>query len=539
MQSEPEILKGVFTEVYEIISNFGLLMKRIIYQMLPRLWGEGKFSSLDTESLGYIKGLGAGYVWLTGVIRHATRIPTPGQECEKVVKGDAGSPYAITDYYDVNPYLATDPQKRMDEFEALLHRIHESGLKVLVDFVPNHVAREYSGEMTPPGETPLGVGDDTSVHWSADNDFYYYPAEELSLPCGCNGYREYPAKASGNAFTPSPGVNDWYDTVRLNYCDFHTGTWDKMYSIVRFWASKGVDGFRCDMVEMVPPAFFKWLIPKIKAEFPGVIFVAEVYNTASYSLYAGKECFDLLYDKCGLYDTLRECVRTGCGATGITRCWQSLGDLQGYMLNFLENHDEQRIASDFFAGEASRAYAALAVSLLFNDASFMLYSGQEIGERGMQSEGFSGLDGRTSIFDSHKVPSLQRLYSEIHGNEALEANEKEVLGHYRKMLSLAVRPVFSQGRSYDLNYAQGEGFPRENCFAFLRGMGEELWLVAANFSDGDIVADISVPAEAFVYFGFGNLKQTYRLALRRNSATVMAVATAALSDSGPEAAPAG
>ncbi len=486
-------------------------MKQIIYQMLPRLWGEGKFSSVDSETLGYVRGLGADYIWYTGLIRHATGRPSDGSEADKVVKGDAGSPYAITDYYDVNPYLADDPEKRMEEFEAMLGRTREAGLKAIVDFVPNHVAREYSGRLTPPGQKRLGEDDDTSVHWSPDNDFYYYPGEGLVLPVPADGYREFPAKASGNCFSPAPGKDDWYETVRLNYCDFHTATWDKMFGIVRFWARKGVAGFRCDMVEMVPPEFFKWLIARIKAEFPDIVFIAEVYQREKYRFYAEEVGFDLLYDKCGLYDILRSCTETGRGASAITGNWQSLGGLQDRMLDFLENHDEQRIASDFFAGSAEGGYAALAVSLLFNGASFMLYAGQEIGERGMDAEGFSGLDGRTSIFDFCKVASLQRLYKQLHGKESLKPSELKVLSIYRSLLCTAGLGAFRTGKTYDLCFAQGNGFSKDSHFAFLRGDGLELWLSASNFQDSSCRMAVTVPAEALSFFGRSGTSMAFEL----------------------------
>ena len=216
-------------------------MKRRIYQVLPRLWGEGRFSSFDEASLSYVKGLGMTDIWFTGIIRHATKKADGGCTPSPVVKGEAGSPYAITDYYDVNPYLADNPDERMSEFKDLVKRTHAAGLRVVIDFVPNHVARDYHTRM--PGKASLGDGDDPSVHWREDNDFYYYPGEALRLPFDTD-YREEPARASGNCFSPSPGMNDWWETVRLNYCDFHTRTWDRMYDIVRFWAALGVDGFR-------------------------------------------------------------------------------------------------------------------------------------------------------------------------------------------------------------------------------------------------------------------------------------------------------
>ena len=239
-------------------------------------------ASLDPESLEYLRGLGVDYVWYTGLIRHATR--KAGEGCTpshpQIVKGDAGSPYAITDYYDVNPYLADNPDRRMEEFHQLVARTHAHGLKLVMDFVPNHVARDYDSVSAPAGVRSVGADDDPSVHWSPDNDFFYYPGETLHLPEPCTGsaFYEYPAKASGNCFSPAPGINDWYETIKINYCDFHTPTWDKMYGIVRFWAGKGVDGFRCDMVELVPPPFMQWLIDRIKEEFPHVVFIAEVYE---------------------------------------------------------------------------------------------------------------------------------------------------------------------------------------------------------------------------------------------------------------------
>lgn len=500
--------------------------KTIVYQLLPRLWGNmvphpvpsgslerngtGKFSSIDAETLSWLSGeLGVTHLWLTGVIRHATTESLEGclASDPSVVKGKAGSPYAITDYFDVNPYLADNPSARMDEFKLLLDRIHSSGLKVLIDFVPNHVSRDYGkvGLSHVPQEGVLGASDDPSFHWRAENDFYYYPGQSLHLPCG-GRYYENPAKASGNCFSPAPGINDWYETIRLNYCDFHTPTWDRMLEIVLYWCSKGVDGFRCDMVEMVPWQFMKWLIEKVKASYPGVIFIAEVYQKDLYRRYVEEVGFDLLYDKSGLYDTLRSVVQGGGTARAITWNWQSLGDLQPRMLNFLENHDEQRFASDFFAMDASKAAAPLCVSLLLNDSAFMIYNGQEAGERGMESEGFSGLDGRTTIFDWWSVPSLRRLYGQIHSGSGLKDEEKAVLDLYEGILDIARN---TSGRTYDLCYLNegSSGFDPDRHFAFLRGGEGRATLFVCDFSGKDSIVDVAITPEAFVYMGI-NKKET-------------------------------
>lgn len=508
--------------------------KFIIYQMLPRLWGNiggknikngtlkdngcGKFSSIDTISLEYLRSLGVSYVWYTGIIRHATAEDACGciPSSKDWVKGRAGSPYSITDYYDVNPYLADNPDERMNEFKQLLNRTHEAGLKVIIDFVPNHVARDYgaftAAHPAPTGMAALGATDDKSVHWKDTNDFFYYPEISLTLPVKNQTYVEMPAMASGNTYTASPGVNDWYDTVKLNYCDFHTETWEKMYDIVNFWAEQGIDGFRCDMVELVPPAFFKWLIEKIKKDRPNLLFVAEVYQKTLYSKYIRDIGFDLLYDKSGIYDTIRAIVEKNVNDSGvpvedwqsakrITWNWQSLGELQPYMLNFLENHDEQRFASDFFGGNVKNSYAALYASLFLNTAPFMLYAGEEVGERGMDNEGFSGTDGRTSIFDWWAPSSLTRLYRYIHGETgALSHDEQETLEFYRKALRFASEDdAVSKGTVYDLCYcnSSSDGFNQDRHFAFLRDYEDETLLIVCNFSKVDADMKISIPEHAF------------------------------------------
>ena len=508
--------------------------KVIIYQMLPRLWGNiggknikngtlkdngcGKFSSIDTISLEYLRSLGVSHVWYTGIIRHATAEDSDGCTPSSAdwVKGRAGSPYSITDYYDVNPYLADEPENRMEEFHKLVERTHAAGLKVIIDFVPNHVARDYgrfaAAHPAPTGMAALGESDDKSVHWKDSNDFFYYPGIPLALPIQNQTYMEMPAMASGNSYTSSPGVNDWYDTIKLNYCDSHTETWEKMYDIVNFWAGQGVDGFRCDMVELVPQAFFKWLISRIKKDRPNLLFVAEVYQKTLYSKYIREIGFDLLYDKSGIYDTLRAIVEKNAKDSGvpvedwqsakrITWNWQSLGDLQPYMLNFLENHDEQRFASDFFGCDARNSYAALYTALYMNNAPFMLYAGEEVGERGMDNEGFSGRDGRTSIFDWWAPSSLTRLYKYIHGEKkALTHEEETMLDTYRKALKFAAEDnAVSKGTFYDLcycNYAS-DGFNPDRHFAFLRDFEDETLLIVCNFSKNDADMKISIPEHAF------------------------------------------
>ena len=524
--------------------------KPIIYQMLPRLWGNngtkpvkngsleengtGRFSDIDVQTLDYLKWLGCSHVWYTGVIRHSTQEDTQGciPSHPQFVKGRAGSPYAICDYYDVNPYLADNPDDRISEFEELIKRTHDAGLSVIVDFVPNHVARDYGRNGFVEGHPVLGQDDDRSVHWKRDNDFYYYPGECLKLPTpvpdGMNPYHECPAMATGNnCFSPTPGINDWYETIKINYCDEYTPTWAKMYDIIRYWAGKGVDGFRCDMVELVPPQFFTWLISKAKEEYPSLIFIAEVYKKELYNDYIRKVGFDYLYDKSGLYDTLRAVTEKNVrndmmpvelweSATGITRNWQYLADLQPYMLNFLENHDEQRFASEYFGIKAENTFASLYVSLFMNTAPFMIYFGEEVGERGMDEEGFSGMDGRTTIFDWWSIGSVRRLRKVIHNGayKSLSISKMEKAGMnkeeavYFKRFADAVRfasmdKAIKSGCTYDLCYCNygSDGFDKDRHFAFLRDYEDHTLLIAANFSVKEAKMDIIIPEHAFEWMG--------------------------------------
>lgn len=518
--------------------------------MLPRLWGNGtvrpkkngtltdngtgKFSDIDNDTLEYLKWLGCSHVWFTGVLRHSTQASENGciPSHPQFVKGKAGSPYAICDYYDVNAYLADDPDNRMQEFEALVKRTHDAGLKMIIDFVPNHVSRDYAKVSPVPGHPVLGSDDDRNVHWKETNDFFYYPGQKLVLPtetpCGMNPYEECPAMATGNnCYSPAPGINDWYETVKINYGDSHTPTWDKMYDIIDFWAGKGVDGFRCDMVELVPPEFFRWLIAKVKSVYPSVIFIAEVYKKELYGEYIRRIGFDYLYDKSGLYDTLRTVVEKNVNddgmpvelwqsAMGITRNWQFLGDIQPYMLNFLENHDEQRFASDFFGRSAKNTFAPLYVSLYLNTSPFMIYFGEEIGECGMDEEGFSGRDGRTTIFDWWSVSSVRRLRKLIKSGEyrsgsvsklvkgGLRKEEAEIFARFSDAVRLAASDAaIGKGTTYDLCYCNmsSDGFDKDRHFAFLRDYEDHTLLVAVNFSQYEAHMKLTIPEHAFEWMG--------------------------------------
>ena len=507
--------------------------KIIVYQIFTRLFsnrntariengsltenGCGKMNDFTPTVLKNIRAMGVSHIWFTGVIRHATQtdysaygIPTQHPE---VVKGRAGSPYAIADYYDIDPDLAEDVPNRMKEFEALVERVHQAGMKVIIDFVPNHVAREYKSICKPEGVKDLGEEDDTSMHFSTKNNFYYCWGQSLDLSSISHStlhtphstYSENPARATGNdQFSNQPSANDGYETVKLNYgidyCDAGgrsehfspiPNTWGKMTDILLFWAGKGIDGFRCDMAEMVPAAFWTWATDKVKYQYPEMLFIGEVYDPNQYRTYIGAG-FDYLYDKVGMYDCIRDVICGRRSTTDITSQWQATDDIRNHMLYFLENHDEQRIASDFFAGKAEKGIPGLIVSVLLQQNPFMLYAGQEYGEQGMDEEGFSGKDGRTTIFDYWCVDTLARAEQ-----RKLTKEEKALKAMYDKVLNIArSEKSVAEGESFDLMYVNQQ-YQRQ--YAFLRKSDTEVLLVVANFEEQSADMDVMIPAHAFDY----------------------------------------
>lgn len=447
----------------------------IIYQLFPRVYGAtptkrcGTFSDINDDEIERIKSLSVSHIWLTGVIRHSGwRDTNPA-----VTKGNAGSPYAIVDYYDIDPDLADNEANRMEEFEETVKRIHSHGLKVIVDFVPNHLAREYKGDFT-------------------DENFYILPNQRFVTPVD-NGYMYYenPAKATGNdVFSPTPSLNDWYDTVKLNYTN--QDTWHKMLKIMQFWCGKGVDGFRCDMAEMVPVEFWRWAIAELHKSF-NVTMIAEIYQPNLYQSYV-EAGFNYLYDKVGLYNTLENIYRYGQRADTISDVWKNLNGLDDNMLRFMENHDEIRLASRFFMQKPENAYPFVALSALMNRGPFMIYNGQEYGEDAADSD-----NGRTSIFDYNymKIKNLQ------------------IFDFYKKLMGFREsHPAIMQGAFYDLMWANPwyNNFDPQYVYAFLRYHGDDKLLIVINFNlnEGRNVT-VSIPDDARQLIGGCNEKYEIKL----------------------------
>ena len=512
--------------------------KIVIYQMMVRVFGNdnttniyngtreqngcGRMSDITPEALQSIRRLGCNYVWYTGILQQATKTDWSQyglpRQTAAVVKGNAGSPYAICDYYAVSADIADDVNHRTEEFEALVQRSHDAGLKVVMDFVPNHVAREYHSISCPEGVEDLGAGDKTDEAFNLNNNFYYFPGQTLvwnevkdesakakKNTKNADSYVEKPAKVTGNdvfgAVTPSP--YDWYETIKLNYgVDYKAdgtrvkawenadgtitipSTWVKMSDILLYWCSKGVDAFRCDMSEMVPYEFWHYGIGRVKEQYPDVLFIAEIYNPRVYEDYIVTGGFDYLYDKVELYDSIRSVVEGHRPVDAIEACLTlptyTNPKVSGHMLNFLENHDEQRIASDFFGKNPQAAIPALYVSALINGNPYMHYFAGELGEPSMDAEGFQGADGRTTIFDYWGL-ERQKAWKQVGWDETrLPAEYRAIRARYEEVLRLAQRDAAVNGSTTDLTTPEMKA---AGVFAFQRTSPSDQLIVIANFSD--------------------------------------------------------
>ncbi|GAB3940221.1 alpha-amylase family glycosyl hydrolase [Spirosoma harenae] len=526
--------------------------KLIIYQIFTRLFGNqnitnrwngsrdengvGKFNDINDAALQSIRQFGATHVWFTGILEHAMQTDYSEYgirpDDPNVVKGRAGSPYAVKDYYDVDPDLAVSVPDRMAEFEALVQRTHAYGLKVIIDFVPNHVARQYQSDVKPAGVVDLGQNDDTTVNFSTTNNFYYLPGQQFVSPDSShnpqNKIQEFPAKVTGSgSITATPDVNDWYETVKLNYgfnvfdgslhVDPMPSTWHQMLDILLFWAEKGVDGFRCDMAHLVPVEFWHWAINQVKRRFPHLIFIAEIYDPGLYRSFIFVGGFDYLYDKVGLYDAVRRLMEGHGSCYDLTRVWQQeSGDFAQHMLRFLETHDEQRIASRFFANDPWTAVPGMTLTATMHTGPMLIYFGQEVGVKAEGSEGFSGDDGRTTIFDYWGMPRWQAWLNEgKFDGERLTEDQRNLRAFYQRLNHLVKESdAIQNGYFYDLQYVndngQSPGYNAHHLYSYLRYTDRQKLLIICNFSNlATYDTIVQIPGNAFDAMRL-NAQQTYQ-----------------------------
>lgn len=522
--------------------------KAVVYQLFTRLFGNstttnapwgtveqngvGKFNDITDAALLGIKELGTSHVWYTGVLHHALigdySAYGISDDDPDVVKGRAGSPYAVKDYYSVNPDLAVNPANRLEEFQALIERTHKHGMKVIIDIVPNHVARHYKSLHKPEGIDDFGAQDDTSVEYKRDNNFYYVVGQPFQVPIPDKGYQalggaphpladgkflETPAKWTGNGSRlAQPDFHDWYETVKINYgvkpdgsydfdrlppdyahktvvehADFWRtkdvpDSWIKFKDIAYYWLDKGVDGFRFDMAEMVPVEFWSYLNSSIKEKNPQAFLLAEVYNPTLYRDYLQLGKMDYLYDKVEMYDSLKLIIQGKGSTDSIAQVQAGMADIEEHMLHFLENHDEQRIASPEFAGDATKAKPAMVVSTLISRSPTMLYFGQDVGEAGALNSGF-GLASRTTIFDYAGVPAHQAWLNKGKFDEqALTPKQRDLRHFYKTLLNLSASEAVFKGEYVELHTTNKSTPGYENStYAFARFNEHDRVLVVSNF----------------------------------------------------------
>lgn len=521
--------------------------KKVVYHVFTRLFGNtnttnkpwgtiaengvGKFEDFTTKALEEIKKLGVTHIWYTGVPHHAlindyTHIGISNDH-PTVVKGRAGSPYAVKDYYNVNPDLAVNPENRLQEFEALIARTHQAGMKVIIDIVPNHIARKYEGKTNPEGVEDFGIKDDVTHEYKKDNNFYYIPNSQFEIPdivpplggeynpSEHEPFVEIPAKWTGNGSRQAkPDRNDWYETVKINYgvrpdggydfpflpwgydtesyqvhFDFWKDkdlpdSWNKFRDIALYWTAKGVDGFRYDMAELVPFEFWSYMNSSIKMKNPEAFLLAEVYNPQQYYNYIKMGKMDYLYDKVGTYDKLKDVIQGRSWPDELSKIQHDLSHIEHHLLKFLDNHDEQRLASPEFAGTAERGKPLMVVSATISTAPVMIYFGQEVGEAANENGGF-GTRSRTSIFDYVGVPAHQRWVNngQFDGGQ-LTKSEVDLRDFYSRLLNFTITSSALMGAFQEIQYANRyhvQGYDT-GIYSFVRWSETQKLIIVTNFS---------------------------------------------------------
>lgn len=533
----------------------------VIYQLVVRTFGNtnetrqtggtlaangcGKFAHVTPTALESLKEMGITHLWLTGVLEQASGTPYPGRPADDpdILKGVAGSPYAIRDYFDVSPDYAIDPAKRMEDFKALLDRCRSYGFKVIVDFVPNHVARSYASDVRP--DLSFGGGDERGTFFQRDNHFYYLQREHpgggppVKLPSGglpgCDGAfaaeTEFGRVTGNNVVSWAPSKGDWYETVKLNYGhDFTTGrdtsrlpgpaaesaevprTWRTMDEILSYWQAMGVDGFRVDMAHMVPIEFWRWAVKRCRSRNADAFFVGEAYDDDPAKLTDAHVLddllaagFDAVYDDPS-YDILHKMYNSGKWAndlddvlTGTERFHKSL--------RYAENHDEVRLASPKEWGGLGMKVGKPVSAVLFGmgRGPVMIYNGQEVGEPASGVEGFGGDDARTSIFDYWSMPELCKW---VNGGRfdggRLDQEQKSLREWYVKLIRATRSRAFTDGEFHSLNRANNANpaFGRVGdeeasghwLYAFLRrdGLSGQTFMVVANFHGSETMRGVKV-----------------------------------------------
>ncbi|NNM30952.1 MAG: alpha-amylase [Akkermansiaceae bacterium] len=517
--------------------------------------GCGKFADINDAALASLRAMGFSHLWLTGVLEQASATAYPGRPADDpdILKGKAGSPYAIKDYFDVSPDYAVDPGKRLAEFRSLVRRCERHGLRVLIDLVPNHVARSYDSDILP--GLSFGRDDDRGRFFTRDNNFYYLNGTDpgggapLKLPAadqpGCDGLFEpesdFGRVTGNNVRSWAPSIHDWYETVKLNYGhDYSNGrdtshlpgpdasakdvpdTWRKMDAVIDYWQQLGVDGFRVDMAHMVPLEFWRWAVQRARDRKPDAYFMAEAYDNDPSKLTDGNVLdellaagFDAVYDD-PTYDLLMQ-VHEGPKWANDLAAVAPEGKRFHASVRYAENHDEVRLANPQRWGGLGMKVGKPVSAILFGmgRGPLMVYNGQEVGEPAAGAEGFSGDDARTTIFDYWSLPELTKWTNEHRYDGArLFPDQRDLRDWYSRLIHLCAEPAFARGDFAPVSPANGDNpdFGRVGdethsghyLYAFLRSearAGGQSFLVVANLHGSATLKGVKVriPADQIAW----------------------------------------
>jgi glycosidase len=360
-----------------------------------------------------------------------------------------------------------------------------------------------------------------------DNNFYYIPNSQFEVPDEINPlngednplsdgkFQETPAKWTGNGSRMAkPDKNDWYETVKVNYgirpdgskdfpelpAGYDTksykvhfefwrtknvpSSWIKFRDIALYWTAKGVDGFRYDMAEMVPYEFWSYMNSAVKMKNPDAFLLAEVYNPDEYRNYIRLGKMDYLYDKVETYDKLKDIIQGKSSPDGLSVIQKGMKDIEHHMLHFLDNHDEQRLASPEFAGTAEKGKPLMVVSTTISSSPTMIYFGQEVGEAANENAGF-GTHSRTSIFDYVGVPNHQRwMNNGKFDGGLLTDKEKELRDFYKRLLNFSINSSALMGEFAEIqtiNRQSTSGFDA-GIYVYTRWSDTQKLIVVTNFS---------------------------------------------------------
>ena len=332
----------------------------VLYELNMRQFTtEGTFVAAAKE-LPRLKKLGVDVIWLMPIFPIG----------EQRRKGSLGSYYSIRDYRAVNPEFGT-----MDDFRAFLQQAHNEGVKVILDWVPNHTSRD--------------------ADWTIEHpDWYEFDTEKNEIA------------------TPF----DWTDTAKLDYSQ--QAMREEMVAAMKFWLSQGIDGFRCDMAMLQPIDFWDWATPELEQVKPDIFMLAEAEGVEFH-----RRAFDATY-AWDMHHLLVKIAQGQANADSLRERlkWEAFHyPEQAIRMQFTSNHDENSWSDTEFVrfGAAAKAMAALTYIL---PGIPLIYNGQEVAQ-----------PRRLAFFDKDAIEwgapnDFSDLYEKLsslkHAHPALRAGEQ-------------------------------------------------------------------------------------------------------------------